>query len=194
MKRTSNLLFGLLSLLLTSLPLSLTAQEERYSSGLYNSPRGFGIVVQKNDFSDYSFNSFLLCADTYGVLTGRSRFPGVKFNFSRNFRMITFRGENCMFDLFAGTGVSGGFVRDFEKGSFIHKEALNMNFGVIAASSFTTGCHFRFSRRLDLELSWMLELGMHIRKDEYHNGTLLSLYSNGLIRTWYPQLIILYKW
>jgi len=165
----------------------------RYSAGLYQSPHGFGASFQYRTKED-NFNTFTLMADTYGVLKNRSDRAGVRLNFSHNYRLLTVGNSNCYFDFFAGSGASCGYVRDFEPGNLFLTEELENNFGALLAVCGTAGCHFSFARRIDLELSWMLEAGMHIRKDETQNATLLKLYKNGLIHTYMPQLLILFKW
>ena len=169
--------------------------QEGRAAGFYNSPRGFGLVFQQ-DAPDHSFNSFTMMADTYGLLKNKCGLPGVRFNFSRNFIMLTTGHQGCEFEFFAGPGASLGYLRDFEKNYYSRDNSvlLEKNPGIMTALSGTGGCHFRFSRRVDVELSWMVEIGFHLRKDEDFGNWNLAFFKNGIVKAINPQLMILYKW
>ena len=58
------------------------------------------------------------------------------------------------------------------------------------------GCRFDFGGRVALDLSFATDAGLHIRrneKEQKYMATSLSIYNNGLIQSFYPQLTILFK-
>lgn len=85
--------------------------------------------------------------------------------------------------LYAGPGMSIGYVHDNKKG----------NTGHIAALSGSISCTADFGRRITLNLGFSTEFGLHLRRDENFDIINLALYKNGLIQSFYPQLSILFR-
>ena len=167
---------------------------ERYSIGLYNSVRGLGLSFfsQKEDMS---FNSYSLTADMYGVLKNSTDRPGLHFNFSRNYYLMSSGDEGFTFLMFSGPGVSAAYTRDYEAGYYdrdFHGSFVK-NQGAMLALSASFGGRFIFNRQLELQLSWLLETGVHIRKDEELPQTVVSFYKNGLFKAPYPILHVTYR-
>ena len=83
-------------------------------------------------------------------------------------------------------------MRDFELGKRKDKSlVLTKKPGVMTALSGTGGARFSFSGRIALDLSFTLDLGIFVRRDEALNNFDLNLYRNGLAQSLYPQLSIL---
>jgi hypothetical protein len=180
-----------------SLSLCHTAEgqtAERYSLGLYNSIRGIGLSLFEQR-EDLSFNSYSLTADLFGVLNGRTDVPGLHFNFSRNYYLMSSGDERCNFLLFSGPGATIAYTRDYEKGYYNreHFGPFEKNPGVVLALSASFGCRFVFRRRIELQLSWLLETGLHLRQDEELPQTKVSFYRNGVLRAPYPILHVTYR-
>jgi len=151
------------------------------SVGTYHSYKGIGMSCQTGSPGSRDFNYFVFYADMSKVFSGKSQVPGVKFNYSHNVRLHTFtpleREDIC---IFAGSGVSAGWVSDGQRDAFGFESALTGSFGFRAA----------FSRKLMLTAGLTLEVGAFI----YHDGRGLrySLYRNGVTQSIYPQISISY--
>lgn len=101
------------------------------------------------------------------------------------------------YTFYAGPGVSTGVVRDHDKGrGFDLTSLISENPGFMFALSGNVGCRFDFGRKLSLDLSFLADAGIHVRvneKEKSYTATSLSVYNNGFIQMFYPQLTILYK-
>jgi len=174
-----------------TLALCASAVAQNHGIGLYNSPRGFGISYEMEGRNPAYFTTFTLYADIYGVTANRTPHPGVKFNTSRLYYVDIIQGHEVSFIFYVGPGLSAGYVHDFEK---IYWEdlysSLTKKAGAVLALSGTGGCRFAFNRAIMLDLSFTIEAGMHIRNDD--GETKLSLYKNGVIETFFPQLGIFF--
>ena len=194
---TAVLLFGVL--LLSGAPpfcRVAAAQEKRAAAGITSSKKAFGIYMAEWR-DDMSFNSFSLEADLFGVLKGFTSTPGVRLNFSRNYILLT-TGDPacCVYEIYAGPGISSGWVRDYELAYIKGEPSLGFekNPGFFAALSAVFGCTFHFPRKIDLAASIMMDTGVHLRKDEKLGNLDLSFYRNGIARALEPSLTIMYKW
>ena len=187
MLRTCHTLLAAFSALLF---FAAVASAQEVSAGVYNSVRGIGASVSIPS-GEFDASSLTLFADIYGIPSGRTKIPGVKFNYTRQFVFRTIEYENTLFSFYAGPGVSAGYVFDHENGAFSdYDKPLLMNQGFMAALSGSAGCLFTFSRRVVLDLFWTVEGGIHIRRDETLGNIDLRLYRNGLTQAWMPQLAI----
>ena len=54
------------------------------SVGIHNSGKGFGLAFQEYDKDGAAYSSFILYADIYGLPLGKTAYPGIKGNYSRN--------------------------------------------------------------------------------------------------------------
>lgn len=159
----------------------LCAFSQEKSAGIFNSPKGFGITFSA-DTPNYGFNSFNLYADLTGVLSGKYSTPGVRFDYYRGIIIKALTTESFDCRLYAGPGVSTGFVRDYGSD----------NYGMLIALNGTFGAKFVFPRRIAIDLGVTADLGLHIRGEERGQTTNLKLYRNGLIRILYPQIKLEY--
>jgi len=172
--------------------LSISIAAGAQAVGIFNSGRGFGLAAQEYDKDGAAFSSFVLYADIYGLPLGRTEHPGIKGNFSRNLFIDDVKVDKAKLSFYAGPGITAGYVQDGERSVISHEHLAN-NPGLVFALSGSAGCLFTFDRHLSLDLSFQLEVGFHIRKDEYMDQKDLTLYSNGVSRAWIPQLLILYR-
>jgi hypothetical protein len=99
--------------------------------------------------------------------------------------------------MFAGPGIGAGYVRDHDKGRGIDLTTLiSDNPGLAFAASGDIGWRFDFGGFVSLDLSFTAEAGVHARRNEREKGyaaTSLSIYNNGLMQAFYPQLSIVFK-
>ena len=183
---------GIIAATAVALLLSISSYAQKTSLGLFNSLKGIGVSLEL-DKKAKEFNSFALYAEMFGIPTGRCSTPGVKFNWSHNFILRQFENDATVYSLYAGPGISCGYMRDFEVGERQSDARLKLtrNPGISAALSGSGGCRFAFKGRIALDLSFTADLGIFIRKDETLNNFDLNLYRNGLAQCFYPQLSIL---
>lgn len=177
-------------LFVCTLAFCMHADAQNIGIGLFNSPKGFGISLeQEGRKSPDFFNSYTLFADIYGTCTSRTPHPGIKFNASRLYYLDAITGSEATFIFYVGPGISAGYVHDFEKDYLTDfYKALSKNAGAVLALSGTGGCRFSFNKAIMLDLSFTIEAGMHLRRE--NGSTKLSLYKNGIFQTIYPQLTI----
>lgn len=160
---------------------SAGARAQIRSAGTFHSYKGVGLSCQTGSPGSRDFNYFVISADMSKVFSGKSKVPGVKFNYSHNVRLYTFnpveREDICMF---AGSGVSAGRVSDGQRDTFGFEGALTGSFGFRAA----------FSRKILFTAGLTIETGAFI----YHDGRGLrfSLYRDGITHSIYPQISISY--
>lgn len=152
------------------------------SAGLFNSYKGFGLSFMREgkDRQDYSFT---LIADIYGLPSGTVEKPGIKGNFSRIYMMDLIPAGFADVRIYAGPGISVGYVHDRGKG----------NPGFVGALSGTAGLHADFGRNISLQFGFTAEFGLHYRTDERFDIKDLSFYKNGIFESLYPELTIYFK-
>ena len=182
-----------LVLFLSLLALPCRAQE---SVGIFNSPKGFGASVRFGGSQDvyHTINAFI---DIYGVPTSRCSYPGFRINASRNYILSRQSWQDVDMTFYLGPGFTAGYVRDHDKGRGIDLVSLfGDNEGVALAISGGAGCQFDFGGRIALDLSFTSDLGVHIRRNEDERGYFspsVSIFNNGILQAFYPQLTIFFK-
>jgi len=164
------------------------------SAGLFNSFKSIGACVElasgKNGNSRIQIN---LCADMYGIADTRSDCPGVTANITFNRTVASFKLKEATCRLYAGPGLSIGYVSDNEQGGHDGKKAvLLQNKGVAGAMSARFGSSFVFGRKISLDVSLTADVGLHIRRQEQKDALLVTFYKNGIYRSFYPELRIQY--
>ena len=173
-------------------PSGLRAQE----AGLFSSPKGVGAVFRLPE-RDNVFHSATFYVDIYGVVTSRCSYPGYKLNISRQYIFSRLQRNGYSMTLYAGPGVSAGYVRDHDKGrGFDLVSLMSDNQGLMFALSGDAGCRFDFGGSVALDLSLTAEAGVHVRpneREQSYQATYLSIYNNGLLQALYPQFTILFK-
>lgn len=165
-------------------------------AGLFNSPKGLGACLYLPE-KDGIFHTVTAYVDLYGIPSSRCLYPGFKANVSRQYSLKSWAKDGYSISMYAGPGVSAGYVRDHDKGRGIDLSTLiSDNPGVAFAVSGDIGWRFDFGGFVALDLSFTAEAGVHVRRNEKEKGyaaTSLSIYNNGLMQALYPQLIILFK-
>ena len=192
MYRKLNILFTALLFALTVPCPWIKAQEV----GLFNSPKGIGLAFHTSE-KDGEFHSAAAFVDIYGVATSRCSYPGYKVNLSRQYIFSRAPRDAWSMSFYAGPGISAGYVRDHDKGrGWDLSSLMSDNQGLMFALSGSAGCRFDFGSKVALDLSFTAEAGVHIRRNEKEKGysaANLSIYNNGLIQIFYPQLTFLFK-
>lgn len=179
---------GAISLLMAFLLMPMLACEapaqERASFGLgsFNSPKGIGACLEFQE-EPSSFDSFDIIADMFGIFNGRYSKPGIKATYCRNIILKQFGHDEYNLDLYAGPGVTAGYVRD------IHEP-----FSVVAGMAGSAGCRLSFDKK---KVIICMELGLDIAAEINRNNRFgnidLILYKSGIYHAFYPQVRILYR-
>ncbi len=180
-------------LLLAALCLPAGAQE----AGFFNSPKGFGAQYRFAS-SETAFHSATAFVDIYGIPTSRCSSPGFRVNLSRQYILKRIENNGVCYSVYAGPGITAGVVRDHDKGrSLLDMTSLiGGNPGFVIALSGDAGCRFGFGKRVALDLSFAVDAGIHVRRNEKESGymaTSLSVYNNGLLQALYPQITVLFN-
>lgn len=169
-------------LLLASLSLPATAATEGESAywGVFNSPKGFGVTYDTGRTA-VQFDSYILYADLYAVLTNTASTPGIKFSYMRNFifKRGGVGGSGLEYELFAGPGLTVGALKD---------ETLRM--GLSAGISGDLGFRIEFPTSFSVALSFQADIMAMLRIRE---KATLGFNRTGLERFYYPQLTIGYS-
>lgn len=172
--------------------LPLASQE----AGFFNSPKGLGAQLRFSE-QEGIFHSLTAFVDIYGVPTGRCLYPGFRMNVSRQYVLQELDKGDFGMTFYIGPGISAGFVHDHDKGRWFDLTSLvGGNSGFMLALSADAGCRFDFGKRIAMDLSFALDAGIHVRRNENekaYNATSLSIYNNGLLQILYPQLTFLFK-
>lgn len=152
------------------------------SLGTFHSPKGLGACLEFQS-EPTSFDSFDIIADMFGILRGDYSKPGIKATYCRDIILKHFHHDEYKLDLYAGPGVTAGYVRD------IHEP-----YSIVAGMTGAAGCRLFFDKR---RLVVYLELGLDIAAEFNRNnryGTIdLTLYKSGIYHVFYPQVRILYR-
>ena len=161
----------------------LSAQEsrgERLFWGTFHSPKGFGFSLETGGESGH-FRSISAYADLSAILRGDAYVPGYRTTYLYNIILKDFRRDDGMLcQLFAGPGVTAGYVRDHD-----------LMKGIIGGLAFAAGARFEFPSRFSVTVEFQGDAAVHIHR--HAGGTDLRMYENGLRRIYYPQLIVSYR-
>ena len=177
--RRKTLIPVLLTALFLLLPNGRGGAQSLSAGGLLSS-KGSGVAVRSD--RGKRLVDFSLAADFYGVLTHPDTPPGFRASFHYN--PVFYQGDinaATRFRLYAGPGATLGWAADRPAGDF----------GLAAALSGDFGITFDFVRHVSVALSASADLGVHLSRT---NGrTLVNPYRNGLIRVFFPECRILYR-
>lgn len=182
----------LITVFMLSCAISSMAQDK--SVGIINSAAGFGLTGQWVVGEGDEMNNVNLWLDTYGMLSGRSKVPGVALSYTRDylFKYIIFEH----FDLIAhaGAGAMTGYVKDYEKGVFDSpRDSFKEEMGWAVGLCGTLGIILDYDRNISLGFNLNAIAGIHIRQESYAKNIKLSLYKNGIINSMMPRICVMYR-
>lgn len=166
-------------LFLVSIPAISSARG--WSAGPFSSPKGFGFSADRQ-ITDSRFLSMSVYLDNFDRMLANNGSPGVAANVSQNIIFFRFTPPETDACLYAGPGVSFGYVRD--RG--------DDHPGPMLAASGTFGAKFTFKRGIAVDLSLTGAAGIHLDIGEDASGTKLSLYKRGMTHTLLPQVKIMF--
>lgn len=169
--------------LLPALAWRASAQEPNtLSLGTFHSPKGIGLCLETQKESS-SFDSIDIIVDMFGILRGEYSSPGIKATYYRNIILRQFESDGCQADLYAGPGVTAGYVRD------IHEP-----FSAVAGMAGVIGGRLYFNRkRLVVCMEAGLDLALELNRNNRYRNIDLKLYEAGIYHVFYPQIRILYR-
>lgn len=170
-------------ILMPALALNAPAQDTAsLGLGTFHSPKGIGVCMEFQQ-EPSSFDSFDIVADMFGILQGSYSKPGIKATYCRDIVLKHFHHDDYKLDLYAGPGVTAGYVRD------IHEP-----FSYVAGMTGSAGCRLYFDKK---KLIVYLELGLDVAAEINRNNRFrnidLNIYKSGIYHAFYPQVRILYR-
>jgi hypothetical protein len=173
----------ILIIALTALGWKAPAQDiNSFSVGSFHSPKGLGICLENQQEQEY-FDSFNLISDFFGILRGEYTKPGIKATYYRNIVLKHYDKEDFSADLYAGPGVTAGYVRD------IHEP-----FSAVAGMAGVAGGRLYFDKkRVVVCLEAGLDLALELNRNNRYKNTNLTVYKSGIYHAFYPQIRILYR-
>ena len=163
-------------------------------TGLYQSIKGIGLTAAFYNYDGDEADIITLRSDFYGVLSGRTRQPGVCLSYTHDYVFYEQEGEDFFLQLHAGAGGMIGYVHDFERGLFsAFDHELQHARGGVAALTGNFGLRLDFFRvPLTLDFSITAAPGLHLRSDPDTGAMILSFYRNGIVQAYLPQLNLMY--
>ena len=163
-------------------------------AGLYQSAKGVGLTAMFYSYGGDEADIITLRTDFYGILTNRTRQPGVCLTYTHDYVFFEQEGEDFLLQLHAGAGGTLGYVHEFERGFFsAFDRELQHSAGGVAAVTGNLGLRLDFFRRpLTLDFSITASPGLHLRTDRDTGALILSFYKNGIFQTYQPQLNLMY--
>ena len=183
--------FLLAALLLPLFWPQLRGQE--FMAGTYQSIKGIGATAMFWS-DDAEADILTLRTDFYGVLSGRTRQPGVCLSYTHDYVFFEREGEDFLLLLHAGAGGMLGYVHDYERGfySAFDRELQHGRGGVLALTgNFGLRLDF-FWRPVTIDFSITAAPGLHLRSDPDTGAMILSFYRNGIFQAYQPQINLMY--
>lgn len=150
-----------------------------WAAGIASSPDHIGLTARTRD-SDGLFNTFTLTLEMRGIYKGAEHSPGVQFSFLHN-RFIwqgrTPGGYRCM--LYAGPGVTGGYVRN-----------RGEDLGLMAGVCGDIGGGVKLLGGITMAVELKADAAFLISD---LSSPSMTFYRAGLYRCWLPVLRIIYE-
>ena len=171
------------ALLLPALAWKAPAQDVKsLSIGTFHSPKGIGLCMESRQESA-SFDTFDIIADMFGILNGSHSKPGIKATYCRDIILKHFDHDEYDLDLYAGPGVTAGYVRD-----------INEPLSLVAGMTGSAGCRLFFdSRRVVVCIELGLDLAAEVNRNNRFRNVDLTIYKSGILHTFYPQIRLLWQ-
>lgn len=181
------LTFAVLAVSALLSPVSVNAQTlelPEFSVGTFHSLKGFGICADISNHDSAHLNSFALFLDMQSILDGRSSSPGIRARYNYNLPLCSKDLKNGdRFQLYAGPGVTFGYVRD-----------LNSRTGFMCGISGEIVGSFLFENHLSLSVALEASAAFHLREDNNIGVLDFKFFQAGLVNTYMPELRIQYYW
>ncbi|MBO8445286.1 MAG: hypothetical protein IAC23_06295 [Bacteroidetes bacterium] len=141
---------------------------------------GIGLNWQKHA-SGNTFHDMTLEADLYNVLSGKSRCPGIRFSYIKDFIFASSEHEDFVLNWYAGPGFTAGYVMDH----------ACEEYGLMTGLCANVGVEFNFEVPVCISIGLMPSLAAHFVKEE--GNLTLNIYTNGLMHILSPKLGIKYR-
>lgn len=167
----------LAAMLLLAATFSLQAQ--KVSAGALFSPKGSGISVAVPAAGGECTVSISALADFSGLLLGKTKYPGAMGRFYYDYTVFTKNNPETggVLTLYAGPGAMLGYVRD--------RDGI---FGAAAALSGELGIAYFPIKIVKISFGFNVDLGLHFDAGDKKT----RIYMEGLIRSWMPQIGLMY--
>lgn len=161
-----------------------TFELPKFSVGTFHSAKGFGVSVDLSNYDSAHLNSFALFLDMQSILDGQSSSPGIRARYNYNHPLCSKDLKNGdKFQLYAGPGVTFGYVRD-----------LNSRVGFMCGVSGEIVGTFLFENHLSLSLALEASAAFHLREDNNIGVLDFKFFQAGLVNLYQPELRIQYYW
>ncbi|NLZ18713.1 MAG: hypothetical protein GXY24_00360 [Bacteroidales bacterium] len=163
--------------------------------GLYQSTRGIGLSAMFFSPDGGEADILTLRTDFYGILSARTRQPGICLSYTHDYVFLEREGEDFRMLLHAGAGGMIGYVHDYERGFYsAYDRELQHSPGGIAALTGNLGLRVDFLwSPLTLDFSITAAPGLHLRTNRDTGAMILSFYRNGILQAYQPQLNLMYR-
>ena len=163
--------------------------------GLYQSTRGIGLSAMFFSPDGGEADILTLRTDFYGILSARTRQPGICLSYTHDYVFLEREGEDFRMLLHAGAGGMIGYVHDYERGFYsAYDRELQHSPGGIAALTGNLGLRVDFLwSPLTLDFSITAAPGLHLRTNRDTGAMILSFYRNGILQAYQPQLNLIYR-
>lgn len=159
---------------------ALPTAGKSWLGGVY-SPKGVGVSSLMATFGRSSYLKAELVADLAGVLRGWGDVPGIQARFSHLYTLVRTElptGTSLKFQ--SGPGTMFGYVCDQEG-----------NHGMTACLCGEAGLFFDFQKKVAVGLFFSADVGLHHQRKG--SADLVKFYLNGVLRAYYPELRLLYR-
>ena len=181
--RTPAISLLIAAFLLPALAWKAPAQDAKsLSIGTFHSPKGLGLCMEVWQEST-SFDTFDIIADMFGVLNGSHSKPGIKATYCRDIVLKHIVREEYDLDLYAGPGITAGYVRD-----------INEPLSFVAGMTGSAGCRLFFdSRRVVVCFELGVDLAAEVNRNNRFRNVDLNIYKSGILHSFYPQVRLLWQ-
>lgn len=167
---------------------------QEFMAGFYQSVKGVGLTSMLYHHNGDEAEILTLRTDFYGVLSDRTREPGICLSYTHDFVFLEREGEDFILKLHAGAGGMIGYVHDFERGFYsAFDRELQHRRGGVAALTGNLGLRLDFFwHPITLDFSITAAPGLHLRTDQETGAMILSFYRNGILQAYQPQINLMY--
>lgn len=134
----------------------------------------------------------MLSDDHYGYFDGKTPNIGFRTTYLHEYVFRTYQYEDVKAFMHAGIGAFLGYLHDGGTTS-VDSQALTKEMGWTFGLASSVGLCLDFSRRISIDLSFLLTPAFNYRTSSYDGSSYLSLYINGLTHSIFPRIAIYYN-